>query len=62
MKTEEQILKKIETLQLELDSIHEERIQMKERYGGIDSEQNIDMLMDITTTADRIKMLQWVLN
>ena len=62
MKTKEQILEKIESLQLELDSIHEERNELKNKYGGIDPQQNEDMLTDIGTTINNIKMLEWVLS
>ena len=62
MKTKEQILEKIKSLQLELDSIHEERNELKNKYGSIDPQQNEDMLTDIGTTINNIKMLEWVLS
>jgi hypothetical protein len=45
-----------------LDSIHEEREELKNKYGGIGKEQNEDMLTDITITSYQIKMLEWVLS
>jgi len=62
MKTKEQILEKIKSLESNLDSIHEEREELKNKYGGIDPEQNEDMLTDIATTSDQIKMLEWVIS
>lgn len=62
MKTKEQILEKIKSLESNLDSIHEKREELKNKYGGIDPEQNEDMLTDITITSYQIKMLEWVLS
>jgi hypothetical protein len=61
MKTKEQILEKIKSLQLELDSIHEEREELLYKYGGINPEQNKNMLTDIGTLANQIKILEWVI-
>jgi len=62
MKTKEQILEKIKSLESNLDSIHQEREELKNEYGGIGKEQNEDMLTDITITSYQIKMLEWVLS
>jgi len=62
MKTKEQILEKIKSLESNLDSIHEEREELKNKYGGIGKEQNEDMLTDITITSYQIQMLKWVLS
>lgn len=62
MKSKGQILEKIENLQLDVDSIHELREELKSSYGGIDSEQNSDMLLDIATLNDRIALLKWVVS
>lgn len=61
MKTKEQILEKIKSLQLELDSIHEEREELLHKHGGINSKQNEDMLTDIGTLANQIEILEWVI-
>jgi hypothetical protein len=62
MKTKEQILEKIKSLESHMDSICEERDELKNKYGGIGKYQNEDMMTDITITSYKIGMLKWVLS
>jgi hypothetical protein len=62
MKTKEQILEKIKSLESNLDSIHEEREELMNKYGGIGKYQNEDMMTDVTITSYQIGMLKWVLS
>jgi hypothetical protein len=62
MKSKEQILTKILIMQNEIIEIHEKRMDLIARNGGIDFGQNTDMISDIATLANQIKILEWVLS
>jgi peptidoglycan hydrolase CwlO-like protein len=62
MKSKEQIEKMIESIKVEIDEIHKQRQNLLNRNGGIIDEQNNDMLQDIATLSNQIKILEWVLS
>ena len=47
MKTNEEIEKKIKILQEEIQELHDEREDKKNKYGGISEEENTDFFDDI---------------
>lgn len=61
MQTKESIEKKIQSFKLEIDEIHQERHELLSKNGGILTEQNADMISDIVTLFNQIKILEWVL-
>ncbi len=62
MKTNEEIEKKIKILQEEIQELHDEREDKKNKYGGISEEENADFFDDINYKWCEIKTLQWVLS
>ncbi len=62
MKTNEEIEKKIKILQEEIQELHDEREDKKNKYGGISEEENTDFFDDINYKWCEIKTLQWVLS
>lgn len=62
MKSEKEIKAMIESMQLEIDNLHNEINELKHYHGGIDSENNKDILNDISILSNKIDSLQWVLS
>jgi hypothetical protein len=62
MQSKEQIERMIESIKVEISEIHEQRQDLLSRNGGITTDQNIDMLSDIATLSNQIKILEWVLS
>jgi len=62
MQSKEQIERMIESIKVEISEIHEQRQDLLSRNGGIMTEQNTDMLSDIATLSNQIKILEWVLS
>jgi hypothetical protein len=62
MKSKEQIERMVESIKNEMSEIHEQRMELLSENGGIDTEQNIDMISDIVTLSNQIKVLEWVLS
>lgn len=62
MKTNGEIEKKIKVLQEEIQELHDEREQKKNKFGGISDEENQDFFYDINYKWCEIKTLQWVLS
>ena len=62
MKNKEQIEKMIESIKIEIVEIHKQRQDLLSRNGGIRIDQNTDMLSDIATLSNQIKILEWVLS
>ena len=62
MQSKEQIERMIESIKVEISEIHEQRQDLLSRNGGIIIEQNADMLADIATLSNQIKILEWVLS
>lgn len=61
MKSKEVIEHKINSLQEDIDELHNEINSEKERYGGIDKDLYSDILSDITFKNHEINTLKWVL-
>jgi hypothetical protein len=62
MQSKEQIERMIESIKVEISEIHEQRMELLSKNGGINTDQNIDMLSDIATLSNQIKILEWVLS
>jgi hypothetical protein len=62
MQSKEQIERMIESIKVEISEIHEQRQDLLSRNGGIMTDQNTDMLSDIATLSNQIKILEWVLS
>lgn len=62
MQSKEQIERMIESIKFEISEIHEQRQDLLGKNGGIMAEQNTDMLSDIATLSNKIKILEWVLS
>ena len=62
MQSKEQIERMIESVKVEISEIHEQRQDLLSRNGGIMTDQNTDMLSDIATLSNQIKILEWVLS
>ena len=62
MQSKEQIERMIESIKVEISEIHEQRQDFLSRNGGIMTDQNTDMLSDIATLSNQIKILEWVLS
>lgn len=62
MQSKEQIERMIESIEVEIDEIHEQRQDLLSRNGGIMTDQNNDMLSDIAALSNQIKILKWVLS
>ena len=62
MQSKEQIERMIESIKVEIAEIHEQRQDLLSRNGGIMTDQNTDMLSDIATLSNQIKILEWVLS
>jgi hypothetical protein len=62
MQSKEKIEKMIESIKVEISEIHEQRMELLSKNGGINTDQNTDMLTDIATLSNQIKILEWVLS
>lgn len=62
MQSKEQIERMIESIEVEITEIHEQRQYLLSRNGGIMKDKNRDMLLDIATLSNQIKILEWVLS
>jgi hypothetical protein len=62
MQSKEQIERMIESIKVKISEIHEQRMELLSKNGGINTDQNIDMLSDIATLSNQIKILEWVLS
>jgi len=62
MQSKEQIERMIESIKVEISEIHEQRQDLLSGNNGIMTEQNTDMLSDIATLSNQIKILEWVLS
>jgi hypothetical protein len=62
MQSKEQIERMIESIKVEISEIHEQRMELLSKNGCINTDQNIDMLSDIATLSNQIKILEWVLS
>ena len=62
MQNKEQIERMIESIKVEISEMHEQRQDLLSRNGGITTDQNTDMLSDIATLSNQIKILEWVLS
>jgi len=62
MKNITEIEKQIKDLTSEIDEMHKERNDAKDKYGGISEEENESFFADIAWRMAKIEGLQWVLN
>lgn len=62
MQSKEQIERMIESIKVEISEIHEQRMELLSKNGGINTDQNTDMLTDIATLSNQIKILEWALS
>jgi hypothetical protein len=62
MQSKEKIEKMIESIKVEISEIREQRMELLSKNGGINTDQNTDMLTDIATLLNQIKILEWVLS
>lgn len=62
MQNKEQIERMIESIKVEISEIHEQRQELLSKNRGIINDQNTDMLSDIATLSNQIKILEWVLS
>lgn len=58
MKTKEQVIKKIEELEIQFEELHDQRNEVR----NPEYEEYQDILKDIITVADRIEILNWVIS
>jgi len=62
MKSKIEIEKQIKDLTSEIEEMHKERNEAKDKYGGVSEEENESFFADITWRMAKIEGLQWVLN
>lgn len=62
MQSKEQIERMVESIKVEISEIHEQRQELLSMNGGIITDKNTDMLLDIATLSNQIKILEWVLS
>lgn len=62
MKSKGEIEKKIEELRDEMDEMHRERDENKEKYGGVSEEYNTDFFSDLHQRNAELLTLEWVLS
>ena len=62
MKSKEEIEKKIEDLKNDIDEMHKERNENKEKYGGVSEEYNADFFSDLHQRNAELLTLEWVLS
>ena len=62
MKTEEEIEKKIADLKNDIDEMHKERNENKDKYGGVSEEYNADFFSDLHQRNAELLALEWVLS
>jgi len=62
MKNRIEIEKQIKDLTTEIDEMHKERNDAKDKHGGVSEEVNESFFADISWRMAKIEGLQWVLN
>jgi|LakMenEpi03Aug12_release.lakeMendotaPanAssembly.Ray.scaffolds.fasta_scaffold1613417_2 hypothetical protein len=61
MKTKQEIEKKIEDIKNDIDEMHKERDEIKNKYGGVSEEYNNDFFKDLHQRTSELLTLEWVL-
>jgi hypothetical protein len=62
MQSKEQVERMVESIKVDISEIHEQRQDLLRRNGGIMTDTNTDMITDIATLSNQIKILEWVLS
>jgi hypothetical protein len=59
---ESKIKSKIAELELEISEMHIERNELKEKFGGVSEDYNINFFNDLSYKNAEINTLKWVLD
>lgn len=62
MKSKEEIERKIKEIKSDIDEMHEERNELKNKYGGVSEEYNSDFFRDLHQRNAELLTLEWVLS